>query len=65
MQLKESIKNTSKIGPFEIYEQDDIFVVKRNKIVEFKSSLKTRCLQYCILQKIALERDGYTRLPLL
>ena len=57
--------NTTKIEPFEIFEQDNIYVVKRNKIVEFKSSVKSRCIQYCQLQQIALERDGCTRFPLL
>ena len=65
MQLKRLIETTLEIGPFKIYEKDNSYIVERNKIVEFKSSLKTRCLQYCQLQNIALKRDGYTRLPLL
>ena len=36
----------------------------KNKIIEFKSSVKSRCVHYCKLQQIALERDGCTRFPL-
>ena len=65
MSLNESTKNITKINPFEIHEQDNLYIVKRNKIIEFKSSVKSRCVHYCKLQQIALERDGCTRFPLL
>ena len=65
MQLKKLMKNTLEIEAFEISEQDNLFIVKRNKIVEFKSKDKSRCQYYVCLQEKQLERCGTTRFPLL
>ncbi len=64
-QLKTLIKTRTKTAPFEIYKLDDIFIVERNKIAEFKSQHRYRCLNYIQLQLLQLKIFKKTRFPIL
>lgn len=54
--MKRLIKTRAKIEPFNIYQEDDLFIVERDNVVVYKTKHQHLTTSYCKM-KLAKERN--------